>query len=149
MNKGQSVNGVTTEIKPKKRIHITIDCDLYDLAQVKYGHRKISDRINQLLSMDLHQSTEKQELIEKLHELTIEQKAIQDKLCELNQIEKEIEEQESSMDKVLNWIREVYSRKGVVGLNQVKAECKRLQVNYQEVVHIMEREDIATVNYQD
>lgn len=149
MNKQQSVTGVAVERKPKKRIHITIDCDLYDLAQVKYGHRKLSDRVNQLLSMDLHQSTERQELIEKLHELSIEQQAVQDRLCELNKIEKEKDEHESNMDKVLHWIRDIYSRKGVIGLNQVKAECRRLHVNYEDIRSILEAEEIATVNYME
>ena len=144
-----SVTGVEVEPKAKKRIHVTIDCDLYNLAQVKYGHRKISDRINQLLSIDLHQSTEKQELIEKLHELAVEQQAIQDKLCELNQLEKQEQEEESNQDKILNWIRGIYERKGVVGLNLVKAECKRLHVNYYDILRIMEMEEIATINYQE
>lgn len=149
MNDSPSFSGVEVESKPKKRLHITIDCDLYNLAQVKYGNRKISDRINQLLSMDLHQSTEKQELIEKLHELTVEQQAVQDRLCELNQIEKEKEEHESNQEQVLKWIRGIYSRKGVIGLNLVKAECKRLHVNYSDILAIMEAEDIATINYQE
>ena len=63
-------------------------------------------------------------------------------------MEKEKEAEESSMDKVLNWIRDIYQRKGVVGLNQVEMECKRLHVNYYDVLKILEAEDIATVNYQ-
>ena len=132
----------------KKRFNINLDCDLYYLAQNRYGKGNVSNRINELLSIDLHQSTEKEQLIEKLHELRVEEKAITDKICQLNKMEKEKEAEESSMDKVLNWIRDIYQRKGVVGLNQVEMECKRLHVNYYDVLKILEAEDIATVNYQ-
>ena len=41
----------------KKKITITIDCDLYDSAKSKYDN--ISGRVNELLSMDLYGSDEK------------------------------------------------------------------------------------------
>ena len=58
----------------KKKITITIDCDLYDSAKSKYDN--ISGRVNELLSMDLYGSDEKSELIDRLHELKLEEKSI-------------------------------------------------------------------------
>ena len=144
----ESVSGVKVDSSNKKRVNVNLDCDLYYLAQSRYGKGNVSNRINELLSIDLHQSSEKEQLIEKLHELRIEERAITDKICQLNKMEREKEAEESSIDKVLMWVRDLYERKGVVGLNQVEMECKRLKVNYYDVLKILEAEEIATVNYQ-
>ena len=129
----------------KKKITITIDCDLYDSAKSKYDN--ISGRVNELLSMDLYGSDEKSDLIDRLHELKLEEKSITKRICELEKEEVIIHESKSNIELVLAWAREIYNRKGVIGLNQVKMECTRRNCNYEEVVNILENEDIATVNF--
>lgn len=129
----------------KKKITITIDCDLYESAKSKYDN--ISGRINDLLSMDLYGSDEKAELVDRLHELKLEEKSITKRICELEKEETVIRESKANIDLVLVWVREVYSRKGVIGLNQVKNECLRHNCDFNEVVKILEDEDIATVKF--
>jgi septal ring factor EnvC (AmiA/AmiB activator) len=129
----------------KQKITITIDCDIYEAAKSKYSN--ISGRINELLSMDLYGNDEKDELIERLHNLKIEEKSITKRLCELEKQEVKIQEEESNKEKVLEWVTSVYQRNGVVGLNKLEAECKRYHVNLDEIVSLMDKSGVVYVNY--
>ena len=129
----------------KKKITITIDYDLYEAANVKY--KNVSGRINELLSMDLYGSDEKAELVERLHNLQIEEKSITKRLCELEKEEVKVQAEETNKEAVLQWVKEVYQRNGVVGLNKLKQECKRHHVNFDDVVEIMDNSGVAYVNY--
>ena len=129
----------------KKKVTITLDCDLYNSAKTKYDN--LSGRINELLSMDLYGSDEKAELIERLHELKLEEKSVTKRICELEHEETLVKESKANVETVLKLVYDVYSRKGVIGLNQVEAECKRHNCNFNEIVQILESEDIAMVNY--
>lgn len=129
----------------KKKIGISIDCDLYEQAKLKYP--KISTRINELLAMDLYGSDEKDKLIQELHDLKIKEKSITKRICELEKEEVLIEQSQSNKDVVLEWVKEVYSRKGYVPLNKLQAECDRHHVNFEEMKNHLEMEEIATVNF--
>ena len=129
----------------KQKITITIDCDIYEAAKSKYSN--ISGRINELLSMDLYGNDEKDELIERLHNLKIEEKSITKRLCELEKQEVKIQEEESNKENVLEWVTSVYQRNGVVGLNKLEAECKRYHVNVDEIVSLMDKSGVVYVNY--
>ena len=129
----------------KQKITITIDCDIYEAAKSKYSN--ISGRINELLSMDLYGNDEKDELIERLHNLKIEEKSITKRLCELEKQEVKIQEEESNKEIVLEWVTSVYQRNGVVGLNKLEAECKRYHVNVDEIISLMDKSGVVYVNY--
>ena len=129
----------------KQKITITIDCDLYEAAKTKYSN--ISGRINELLSMDLYGSDERQELVERLRNLQIEEKSITARLCELDKKERKIQTAETNKKKVISWVNEVYQRNGVVGLNQLKQECSRHDVDYDEMVHLMDESGVAYVKF--
>ena len=129
----------------KQKITITIDCDIYEAAKNKYSN--ISGRINELLSMDLYGNDEKDELIERLHNLKLEEKSITKRLCELEKQEVKIQEEESNKEKVLEWVTSVYQRNGVVGLNKLEKECKRYHVNMDEIVSLMDKSGVVYVNY--
>lgn len=129
----------------KKKIGISIDCDLYEQAKLKYP--KISTRINELLAMDLYGSDEKDKLINELHDLKLREKSITKRICELEKEEVKMEQSRSNKDAVLEWVTEVYSRKGVVPLNKLEMECNRSHVNFDEIKNYLESEEIATVNY--
>jgi len=129
----------------KQKITITIDCDIYEAAKSKYSN--ISGRINELLSMDLYGNDEKDELIERLHNLKLEEKSITKRLCELEKQEVKIQEEESNKEKVLEWVTSVYQRNGVVGLNKLEKECKRYHVNMDEIVSLMDKSGVVYVNY--
>ena len=129
----------------KQKITITIDCDIYEAAKSKYSN--ISGRINELLSMDLYGNDEKDELIERLHNLKLEEKSITKRLCELEKQEVKIQEEESNKEKVLEWVTSVYQRNGVVGLNKLEAECKRYHVNLDEIISLMDKSGVVYVNY--
>lgn len=132
-------------VQTKKKIGISIDCDLYEAAKVKY--RKLSPRINELLAMDLYGSDEKDQLVQELHELKIREKSITQRLCELEQEEVRIERSMSNKEAVLDWVSDIYSRNGVVPLNKLEAECKRNHVNFDEMKNYLEMNEIATVKY--
>ena len=129
----------------KKKIGISIDCDLYEQAKLKYP--KISTRINELLAMDLYGSDEKDKLINELHDLKLREKSITKRICELEKEEVKMKQSRSNKDAVLEWVTEVYSRKGVVPLNKLEMECNRSHVNFDEIKNYLESEEIATVNY--
>lgn len=129
----------------KKKIGISIDCDLYEQAKIKYP--KISTRINELLAMDLYGSDEKDKLVQELHELKIKEKSITKRICELEKEEVMLEQSQSNKDSVLEWVTDIYSRKGYVPLNKLERECERNHVNFDEVKNYLESEDIATVNF--
>lgn len=129
----------------KKKIGISIDCDLYEQAKMKYP--KISTRINELLAMDLYGSDEKDQLIQELHDLKIKEKSITKRICELEKEEVRLEQSQSNKDSVLEWVKEVYSRKGYVPLNKLQAECDRHHVSFEEMRNYLEVNEIATVNF--
>ena len=129
----------------KKKIGISIDCDLYEQAKLKYP--KISTRINELLAMDLYGSDEKDQLIQELHDLKIKEKSITKRICELEKEEVRIEQSRSNKDSVLEWVNGIYQRYGFVPLNKLQAECDRAHVNFEEMKNYLEVNEIATVNY--
>lgn len=129
----------------KKKIGISIDCDLYEQAKVRYP--KISTRINELLALDLYGSDEKDKLIQELHDLKIKEKAITKRICELEKDEIRIEQSQSAKDSVLEWCAEIYSRKGYVPLNKLEDECNRQHVNFEDIKSYLEMEEIATINF--
>lgn len=129
----------------KTKITITIDSDICEAARNKYGN--VSGRINELLSMDLYGSDEKAELVERLHNLQIEEKSITKRICELEKEEVKIQAEETNRETVLSWVADVYQRNGVIGLNLLEKECKRHHVNFEEMRLYLESEEIATVKY--
>ena len=129
----------------KQKITITIDCDLHEAARNKYGN--VSGRINELLSMDLYGSDEKDELVQRLHQIKLEEKSITQRLCEIEKREVQLQADNTNRELVLEWVREVYQRNGVVGLNKLEAECKRHHVDRDEIVALMEQSGVAYVNY--
>lgn len=129
----------------KQKITITIDCDIYENAKTRYSN--ISGRINELLSMDLYGNDEKDELIERLHDLKLEEKSITKRLCELERQEVQIKEEESNKQEVIDWVNQVYERNGVIGLNKLEAKCKRLDVDFHEIVNQMDSAGVAYVKY--
>ena len=132
-------------VETKKKIGISIDCDLYEQAKLKYP--KISTRINELLAMDLYGSDEKDKLIQELHELKIKEKSITKRICELEKEEVRVEQSQSNKEFVLEWVKDIYSRKGVVPLNKLQAECERHHVSFEEMKNYLEMNEIATVNF--
>lgn len=129
----------------KQKITITIDCNLYEAAKTKYPN--VSGRINELLSMDLYGSDEKSELVQRLHELKLEEKSITKRICDLEKAEAKVQAEESNKKDVIAWVNQVYQRNGVVGLNKLEAECKRDDVNFDEIVALMDEAGVAYVKY--
>lgn len=129
----------------KQRIQLTLDCDIVDAAKDRY--LSVSNRVNELLAMDMYGSDEKDELVNRLHELKLEEKSITKRICELEKKEVIIQENGSNIQEIMEWINTIYSRKGVVGLNKVEAECKRKHVSFDEIKQILDAEEIAYVKY--
>ena len=129
----------------KKKFSICVDQDLYEAAKLKYG--KLSPRINELLAMDLYSSSEKDKLIQELHDLKIKEKTNTQQICSLEKEEIRLEKANSNWEAVLAWVSDVYKRVGVIGLNLLKAECERHYVDYDEMVAYLESEDIATIKF--
>lgn len=129
----------------KQRIQLTLDCDIIDAAKDRY--LSVSNRVNELLAMDMYGSDEKDELVNRLHELKLEEKSITKRICELEKKEVIIQENGSNIQEIMEWINTIYSRKGVVGLNKVEAECKRKHVSFDEIKQILDAEEIAYVKY--
>ena len=129
----------------KKPISVTLDCDVYEAAKNKYNN--ISARVNELLAMDLYGSDEKDKLVKQLHDLKIKEKTITKRLCQIEQEEVLANKAESNKELVLEWVKMIYHRNGVIGLNKLEDECKRHNVDFDEMVNYLEGEDIAMVKY--
>ncbi len=129
----------------KQRIQLTLDCDIVDAAKDKYP--SVSNRVNELLAMDMYGSDEKDELVNRLHELKLEEKSITKRICELEKEEVKIQENGSNVQEIMDWIKSVYSRNGVIGLNKVEKECKRKHVSFDEIKQILDSEGVAYVNF--
>ena len=129
----------------KKPISVTLDCDVYEAAKNKYSN--ISARVNELLAMDLYGSDEKDKLVKQLHDLKIKEKSITKRLCQIEQEEVLANKTESNKELVLEWVKMIYQRNGVIGLNKLEDECKRRNVDFDEMVNYLEGEDIAMVKY--
>ena len=48
---------------------------------------------------------------------------------------------------MLSWANVIYQRRGVIGLNILKRECKNRDVSFDNVKNILEKEGVAFVNY--
>ena len=129
----------------KQRIQLTLDCDIVEAAKDKYP--SVSNRVNELLAMDMYGSDEKDELVQRLHQLKLEEKSITKRICELEKEQTRIQESQSNIESVRDWIKDFYLRKGYVGLNMVEAECKRKGVSFDEIKGILDNEGIAYVNF--
>ena len=129
----------------KQRIQLTLDCDVVASAKEKYP--SVSNRVNELLSMDLYGSDEKDELVKRLHELKLEEKSVTKRICELEKEEVKIHENGANVQSIMDWILAVYSRNGVIGLDKVKKECNRKGVSFDEIKQILDSEEIAYVNF--
>lgn len=129
----------------KKKIGISIDCDLYEAAKSKYP--KISTRINELLAMDLYGNDEKDQVIRELHDLKLREKTLTKKLCELEKQEVQVQTDKANWEKVLDWVQDVYPRAGVIGLNLLEKECSRHGVPFDEMKYYLESEEIAIVKF--
>lgn len=129
----------------KQRIQLTLDCDIVAAAKDKYP--SVSNRVNELLAMDMYGSDEKDELVQRLHQLKLEEKSITKRICELEKQEVVLKETQSNVEEILEWVKEVYLRNGLIGLNKVEAECKRKGVSFEEIKQILDNEGIAYVNF--
>ena len=129
----------------KQRIQLTLDCDIIDAAKNKYP--SVSNRVNEVLAMDMYGSDEKDELVNRLHELKLEEKSITKRICELEKEEVQLQRNHSNIEEIMSWINELYIRNGVIGLNIVKDECKRKGVSFDEIKMILDNEGIAYVNF--
>lgn len=127
----------------KTKVSLSIDDDLLQLAKIKYPN--LSERVNQLLNIDLHAENEESILMKEIASL---QDELEIKISKLEAIrQQDVDAGDSNLDKVMSWAREVYERKGVLGLNILEHQCKRNKVSYSNVKNILEQEDIAFVNY--
>ncbi|MBE6505616.1 MAG: kinase/pyrophosphorylase [Methanobrevibacter millerae] len=129
----------------KTKVTLTLDTDLVDLAKISYPN--FSGRMNELLSIDLHAETEESKLMKEIAKLHDELEIKEDKLCDIRKKRSALEGEASNIKEVLSWARNIYERKGVIGLNMLERECKKQKVSFSKIRDILEQEDVAFVNY--
>ncbi len=129
----------------KTKVTLTLDTDLVDLARICYPN--FSGRINELLSIDLHATDEEATLMKEIAKLNDELEIKKDKLCNVRKKKAAVEGDESNIQNVLEWAIDVYERKGVLGLNLLERECKKKKVSFMNVKTILEKEEVAFVNF--
>lgn len=129
----------------KTKVTVTLDTDLVDLAKISYPN--FSGRLNELLSIDLHAETEESKLMKEIAKLHDELEIKEDKLCDIRKKRSALEGDASNIKEVLSWARNIYERKGVLGLNMLERECKKKKVSFSKIKNILEQEDVAFVNY--
>ena len=126
----------------KTKVSLSLDNDILRLAKSKYPN--LSARVNQLLSIDLHAEDEEAMLMKEIASLQDELKIKTEKLCSIRQQDGP---DTGNQEKVLSWAKEVYERRGVLGLNLLANQCKKNHVSYANMKCILEQEDVAFVNY--
>ena len=129
----------------KIKVTVTLDEDLNELADMKYPNK--SGRINELLKIDLNETDEKAKLINKLQENKKEGRILTKKLCDLQKKEDILMGDKENIESVLDWARETYSRRGVLGLNFLEKECKRKKVDFESIRQKLEDEEVALVDF--
>ena len=92
-------------------------------------------------------SDEKEELVERLHALKLEEKSLTKRICELEKAEHIVKDEKKRIQAVLDWGMDTYSRKGVIGRNQLELICKKHNVQVFDAVRLLEKEGVAIVNY--
>lgn len=137
--------GVWLLMARKKCVHITVDEDVWENA--KQCLPNISKEVNEFLKDVTHLSDNEDEIIKEMEYHKTRYKLSKRNLCKFRE-QKALEAKDvSNIDGVLSWAKAVYERRGVLGLNVLEKECKNRGVNFEEVKSILEREDIAFVNF--
>jgi len=95
----------------------------------------------------LHAETEESKLMKEIAKLHDELEIKEDKLCDIRKKRSALEGEASNIKEVLSWARNIYERKGVIGLNMLERECKKQKVSFSKIRDILEQEDVAFVNY--
>lgn len=129
----------------KKCVHITIDEDVWQNA--KQVLPNISHEVNEFLKDVTHLSDNEDELIKEMEYHKTRYKLSKRNLCKFRENKALKAKDSSNIDSVLNWAKSVYERRGILGLNVLEKECKNRGVDFGEVKHILECEDIAFVNF--
>jgi hypothetical protein len=129
----------------KTKVTLTLDQDLVDLAKLQYPN--FSGRVNDLLSIDLHGEDEESQLMKEIAKLSDTLEIKKDKLCNVRKKKALVQGSDSAIDSVLSWANVIYQRRGVIGLNILKRECKNRDVSFDNVKNILEKEGVAFVNY--
>jgi Arc/MetJ-type ribon-helix-helix transcriptional regulator len=129
----------------KVKITVTVDRELNEMANMKYKNK--SDRINELLKIDLFETDEKAKLIEELSKTKRKEKIITKKLCELEKEEKNLKGNDDNIEKVLEWARNTFNRRGFLGLNYLEKECKSNKVDLVFVKNQLVNEGVEFVNF--
>ncbi|WP_458456187.1 hypothetical protein [Methanobrevibacter sp.] len=129
----------------KKCVHITVDEEVWENA--KQYLPNISKEVNEFLKDVTHLSDNEDEIIKEMEYHKTRYKLSKRNLCKFRE-QKALQAKDSSnMDNILKWAMTVYERRDVLGLNVLKKECKNRGVDFEEVKSILEREDIAFVNF--
>ena len=129
----------------KKCVHITVDEDVWENA--KQSLPNISKEVNEFLKDVTHLSDSEDEIIKEMEYHKTRYKLSKRNLCKFREQKASQAKDVSNIDNVLVWARSIYMRKGILGLNILKKECKNRGVDFEEVKSILEREDIAFVNF--
>lgn len=129
----------------KTKVTLTLDSDLVRMAKLNYPN--FSGRVNDLLHIDLHAEDEEATLMKEIAKLNDTLEIKKDKLCNVRKKKALLEGDEDSIMSVLSWAMTVYERRGVLGLNVLQKECKNRNVNFDTVKQMLEKEDVAFVNF--
>lgn len=129
----------------KKCVHMTVDEDVWENA--KQVLPNVSKEVNEFLKDVCNLSDDEDKIIKDMEYHKTHYKLSKRALCKLREEKALQAKDESSMDSVLKWALMVYERKGVLGLNLLEKECKNRKVDFEAVKNILEREDVAFVNF--
>ena len=129
----------------KKCVHLTLDAEVVDEAKVKYPN--FSGRVNELVKADLQFSDDEDVLLKEMEEAKAHYHAAKSKLCKYKQKKQAMAKDENRIKEVLSWARVVYERRGVLGLKVLERECKKKKVSFENIKEILDKEDVAFVNF--
>lgn len=131
-------------MRNKKRINTTFDDVLWDLLQIKYGHRRV-EILEDMARARLFGETSIEELEEQIKEKESELEAMKDELKEMKRARDMNDSNQELINKSMGIIRKIVHNQGfVIGENQIHGVSRMQGISY----HILRKETEKIENVQ-
>ena len=123
-------------MRNKKRINTTFDDVLWDLLQIKYGHRRV-EILEDMARARLFGETSIEELEEQIKEKASELEAMKDELKEMKRARDLNDSNQALINKSMSIIRRIIHNQGyIIGENQINGVSRMQGISY----HILRKE---------
>lgn len=130
----------------KKKVHVTLDCDLIESAKTKLG-MPLSTFLNIALAEELNASNEIEEVKKEIKDTESHLTFLQSRLCRLEKDKAMEIDRNKSIELAFETLTRIHNQHGVVGENQIKnvAGNYQGQVSFADLVQKCRESDYKIV----